>query len=311
MKPQFNILKRIIFIPFLQAVFLSLSAEEPPSALTLSVDGAGTNLHSAVIKWAAPSNGGANSEGQAATYDVRYSSNPITEENFNACEKADVTIAPKPVGNMETLYVNELETDTRFEYRGGVMRNNIVKNTEIVLRSTTDFKIYDNTVWSTDKYPYASICLRVANTGNFDIGAYQTASDETPELDSELISVSVNGEAYTHGNNPVTLLTGQVFNFIVAMKNTGTETWGQFLERGERGASFLSRDPDYNDTFGIPFISPNQGQLVSSGETFEYDTWLQAPAEPGDYTMTWQMADWIIPTETITKPNRSTETRLQ
>ena len=121
-------------------------------------------------------------------------------------------------------------------------------------------------------------------TGNFDIGAYQTAFDETPELDGKLISVSLEKQVYI--GTPVKITTGQVFSFTVVMENTGIETWGQFLDSGERGASFLSRNPDYNDTFGTFFISPNQGSLVEPGESFTYDTYLRAPSEPGEYTMT-------------------------
>ena len=123
-------------------------------------------------------------------------------------------------------------------------------------------------------------------SGNFDIGACQTPFEVTNnELDSKLISVTLEGQ---------TLITDQVFSLSVVMKNTGTAVWGQFLEQGERGASFLSRDPDYNDTFGTFFISPNQGSRVQPGEEFTYDAYLLAPSEPGVYTMTWQLADRII-----------------
>jgi hypothetical protein len=118
---------------------------------------------------------------------------------------------------------------------------------------------------------------------------------ETPELDNELISVSVNGIDCTDENKSVTIFTDQVFQFRVQMKNTGTEKWGQHLADAERGAALLSRDPDYNDTFGIPFISPGQTQLTAPGDTFIYNASLRAPAIPGVYTTSWQMADWIIP----------------
>jgi len=121
----------------------------------------------------------------------------------------------------------------------------------------------------------------------FDIGACQTPFEVTNnEMDSKLISVTLEGQ---------TLITDQVFSLSVVMKNTGTAVWGQNSEQGERGASFLSRDPDYNDTFGTFFISPTQGSRVQPGEEFTYDAYLRAPSEPGDYTMTWQLVDWIIP----------------
>ena len=116
-----------------------------------------------------------------------------------------------------------------------------------------------------------------------------------PELDSELISISVNGEAYTDSSAVVTLITDQVFPFSVTLKNRGTGTWGQYYDDGERGATLFSRGPDYNENFGTFFLSPGQSVQVKSGELFTYNMSLRAPAEPGLYTMTWQLADWIIP----------------
>ena len=113
-------------------------------------------------------------------------------------------------------------------------------------------------------------------------------------MDSELVSLAVKGSPYQEGQAPIELVTDEVFIMNVIMKNTGTETWGQYISEGERGASLLSRDPDYNDTFGTFFISPGQGSRTQPGETFAYNASLRAPAVPGDYTMVWQMADWII-----------------
>jgi len=142
------------------------------------------------------------------------------------------------------------------------------------------------------------ICLAAQATGCIgkvmpdDKEEVQTA---TPEMDAKLISISVNGNAYTLTGQPVQLITDQVFSFVVAMQNTGTATWGQDLSQGERGSSFLSRDPDLNTIFGIFFISPGQGQHTAPSETFVFNSSLRAPSMPGDYTMKWLLADWIIP----------------
>jgi len=122
-----------------------------------------------------------------------------------------------------------------------------------------------------------------------DYNAFYAQATGALELDAELISVTVDGAAYASGDAPVTIPAGQVFRFEVAMKNTGTEIWGD----GERAASFLSRGPDYNETFGVFFISYGHGKQTAPGETNIYSTILRAPAEPGDYTMIWQLADWV------------------
>ena len=120
----------------------------------------------------------------------------------------------------------------------------------------------------------------------------------TPEMDAKLVSIAVNGNDYTIEYQPVQLITDQVFSFVVAMQNIGTETWGQHRSQGQRGSTLLSRDPDLNTAFGIDFISPGQGQNTAPNETFTFHTSLRAPSVPGEYTMKWQLADWIIPYHT-------------
>jgi hypothetical protein len=120
-------------------------------------------------------------------------------------------------------------------------------------------------------------------------------SEAARELDSELVSADVKGVPYKIGGAPVEVMTDEVFRLAINMKNTGTEVWGHNLDQGQRGASLLSRGADYNDTFGVFYISPGQGQRTQPGEAFLYDASLRAPSEPGEYTMAWQLADWIIP----------------
>ena len=138
-------------------------------------------------------------------------------------------------------------------------------------------------------------------------GFVSLASASPSEMDSEIISVSVNGVSYASGDAAVQLVTDQVFRFTIVVRNTGSATWGQFYDQGQRGATFMSRGPDYNETFGTFLLSPNQGSLVSPDATFTYDMSLRAPAAPGEYTMIWQLADWIIPY--IYLPNMDYTTR--
>ena len=93
------------------------------------------------------------------------------------------------------------------------------------------------------------VCLSFALFASIGMNAFEASSTithsceiraavETPELDNELISVSVNGVDCTSSNSSVTIYTDQVFQFTVTYKNTGTATWGQHLTKsGERGAS--------------------------------------------------------------------------
>ncbi|MCL2093839.1 MAG: hypothetical protein FWH12_06555 [Treponema sp.] len=134
---------------------------------------------------------------------------------------------------------------------------------------------------------------------------------------SSFSSLYIKGNSYTQGTSaPVQLLTGEVFEFKVHLHNNGTTTWGKDESLGEHGASLLSRgDPgtevdgtrpgDYNETFGAFFIlypmqfgipHNSNDPTVLPGQSWEIDTLLRAPDEPGFYTMRWQSAEWPLGT---------------
>jgi hypothetical protein len=112
------------------------------------------------------------------------------------------------------------------------------------------------------------------------------------EMDSMVISMSVDGTPCAEGLK-VQLIAGQVFHFEALIRNAGSAAWG--YSDGERGAVLISREPDYNDQFGTFFISPGREQTTPSGKSGKYESYLRAPYAPGEYTMTWQMKDWDIP----------------
>ena len=123
----------------------------------------------------------------------------------------------------------------------------------------------------------------------------------TDTMDSKIISVAINNQAYVYGTSSVQhLLTDEVFAFKVVLENTGTTVWG--TGEGQHGFSLLSRGDatrdtdDYNETFGTFFIvNPIQHpEVITSGEQFTYDTVLKAPSDPGHYFMRWQTADWTV-----------------
>jgi len=78
----------------------------PPAAVTDLAAGAETE-HSITLAWTAPGDDG--TEGQAASYDVRYSMQPITEATWGAATPAAVPFAPAQAGAHEALTVGALE----------------------------------------------------------------------------------------------------------------------------------------------------------------------------------------------------------
>ena len=116
---------------------------------------------------------------------------------------------------------------------------------------------------------------------------------EAPELDGELVSISLDGVVLDAGDPRAEVMAGQVFSFAVTVRNTGTASWGNLAEPEDRFASLLSCDPDLNETFGTYFIVPDRGSHVPPGSEYTFDTHLPAPAEPGEYVMSWRLADWM------------------
>ena len=133
------------------------------------------------------------------------------------------------------------------------------------------------------------------------LGAWSVSHSETtqppPSLDSRVVSISINGTDYTFTSAPFTVPANNAFVLAVQMENTGTVQWGGDRSVGQYGATLLSRNPDNNTTFGTFLISLGQGTHAGPGATDTFRAGLRAPSTPGHYTMTWRLADWIIPDE--------------
>ena len=129
-------------------------------------------------------------------------------------------------------------------------------------------------------------------------------SNSSPNsMSTTVVSIDINGDNYNHRTSaPIQLITDEIFEFKVVLKNNGITTWGRDVEAGQHGASLLSRGDkshdinDYNETFGTFFVLyPWQNNLVvEPGEQMTYDTIFRAPSTPGKYTMRWQTAEWPL-----------------
>ncbi len=84
----------------------------PPNAITdLEVYDATTTTVS--FLWTAP---GENGRGQATKYDIRYSTTPITVENFDSASVVFNTLKPLPIGSKEFFRVTKLAPATEFYF---------------------------------------------------------------------------------------------------------------------------------------------------------------------------------------------------
>lgn len=85
----------------------------PPAAITdLIVTAIGSN--SITLSWTAP--GASNNEGKASYYNIRYSTSPINENNFNAATPVLQSTAPKIAGSTEEFQVTGLQHSTSYYF---------------------------------------------------------------------------------------------------------------------------------------------------------------------------------------------------
>ena len=113
-----------------------------------------------------------------------------------------------------------------------------------------------------------------------------------PGMDAELLEVRIDDAVYTPGDAPPQIPAGQVFKFELIVKNIGTLTWVDDYADELHPTTFLTRNPDYNADFGTFLITPGHAYSFDPGETVSFYTSLMAPATPGTYTLTWQLAEW-------------------
>ncbi|MCL2317269.1 MAG: right-handed parallel beta-helix repeat-containing protein, partial [Actinomycetia bacterium] len=89
-----------------------LTVGSVPAQSALTFDPLGTNVHTVVLHWDAVADDSAGGTGQAASYQVM-----TCVVATNACAYADMTIAPKPAGTHETLYVNNLDPGVTYSFQ--------------------------------------------------------------------------------------------------------------------------------------------------------------------------------------------------
>jgi len=102
----------LITIP-IQSVSASPEDTTPPSAVTdLTVSESGRNY--VVLTWTAPGDDG--NIGTASKYDIRYSTSPIAEGNWDDAIQCEGEPIPKPPGSSETFKITRLARGTTYYF---------------------------------------------------------------------------------------------------------------------------------------------------------------------------------------------------
>lgn len=106
-----------------------------------------------------------------------------------------------------------------------------------------------------------------------------------------LVKVSAQNAELVSYVIPDTVITNQVFHVEIIMRNTGSIPWG--AGNGTTGATLVSKVPNFNTTWGTYFIPMHQGNTITTGQTYSFESYLMAPDLPGTYNFSWQCQNWV------------------
>jgi len=102
--------RKLVMLLAFAFVFLAMSASDADAALTAS----SSAPNSVTLNWTAPGDDGAS--GQAAFYDIRYSTATITVANWTSASQVSGEPTPKSVGLAETFTVTGLNPSTTYYF---------------------------------------------------------------------------------------------------------------------------------------------------------------------------------------------------
>jgi len=243
----------------------------PPDAIT-DLSAAEVGPVSVTLEWSAT---GANGlEGEASTYDIRYSSTLIDDDNFDNAIIAFNTINPNPVGSMETFKIIGLSPVTRYYFAIKAKnflgnKSNISNITEV---TTTDIPVIGVTpnqiTVILDPEENTTTSFLISNTGNeilnFSIPGIENENSELVMNNTSIIDFGVfnieKDQKDRRKGHPV--LTGS--------GNDGGDGFGyQWIDSNEPGGPIFSWE-DIRGTGTEIFLGDDDFQLVELPFSFSF-----------------------------------------
>lgn len=142
----------------LLSLSLGVAFLSSPGALLVvplaEIDSEPSTATAITLEWTAPGDDGM--IGQANTYQIRYSTSPITEQNFSSASLAANPPPPQPAGSAETFSVTNLQPSTTyfFAIKTADEAGNLSSISNIVTKTTAALPeacvpTYSCTAWST------------------------------------------------------------------------------------------------------------------------------------------------------------------
>jgi hypothetical protein len=244
----------------------------PPAAIANL--GASDETHNSMrLTWTSPGDDG--NSGQASEYDIRYSTAPITELNFESATQVAGAPVPAPAGTAESVVITGLEPSTTYYF--AIKTADEVPNwsaiSNVAARATT-----------VDRTPPAAIDDLQASTGEGagevelgwtapgDDGAEGQVSEYVVKFYNEPITEANWSTALAYTNSPAPAPAGDLEN----MQLSGLSP-GQLYYFAVKSYDALSNESGISNiasaTAGItlatgdgtaPLVSPPPGQVVPS-----------------------------------------------
>lgn len=154
-----------------------------------------TTIASATLTWTAPGDDG--DRGTASSYDVRYASEPITEENWESASRADGEPAPSVAGETEVYILRGLDPDS--DYYFAIKAADEELNWSGLSNSTSArTKLYregQGTWWVPDDAGTIQAAIDAANPGDTVLVKSGTYYEYNIHMKSEITLLGETGEA--------------------------------------------------------------------------------------------------------------------
>ena len=199
--------------------------ESPSYVIDLKVDY--TTISSATLTWTAPGDDG--DRGTASQYDVRYATEPVTENNWGSASRADGEPTPSVAGETETFIVRGLDSDSDYYFAIKAADEELnwsgISNTDSA--RTELYREGQGTWWVPQ-----------------DAGTIQEAIDAANAGDTVLVGSGTYYECNIFMKSGITLLgeTGEAEGVVIDAEGGGRVMYGEDLSAGTtiKGITFTN-----------------------------------------------------------------------
>lgn len=262
-------------------------------AQTQDLEMSGNRYESITLAWTAPGDDG--TSGTATSYDLRYSTSPISEENWDAAIQAGNEPAPGVSGTIESIEVNDLEFNSiyYFALKTTDKAGNVSELSNVVAANTRDSVIIfeDNmesginnwtatgtdglggeTLWHQSQRransPVTAWYYGIEETGVLDNGAASTGYLTSPDIDLSGLQNPIFAFAYFQDIN----LLSYSDSSSVEISKDGGLTWTALASLVNTSEKWATKNLDLANYSGL--VIKVRFRLYSDATDYRYSEGL-------------------------------------